>query len=161
MLEDFAERRITLADAEIYLRTGGAGPPLLLLHGYPQTHVIWHRVAARLAQSFTLVMPDLRGYGRSKGPAPDTAHLNYSKRAMARDMVEVMAALGYQRFALAGHDRGVSAIACASTIRNASPASPPLTSCRRSRCGRRWTPTVRSQPTTGRSLRSRRRFRSA
>jgi haloacetate dehalogenase len=79
---------------------------LLLLHGYPQTHVTWHRVASRLAQAFTLVMPDLPGYGRSKGPAPDAEHLSYSKRTMARDMVEVMAALGHDRFALVGHDRG-------------------------------------------------------
>lgn len=106
MLDEFTERRIRLADAEIYLRTGGAGPPLLLLHGYPQTHVIWHRVAPRLAQAFTLVMPDLRGYGQSKGPPPDAEHANYSKRAMARDMVEVMATLGHDRFALAGHDCG-------------------------------------------------------
>jgi haloacetate dehalogenase len=106
MLDEFDERRITLADAEIYLRSGGAGPPLLLLHGYPQTHAIWHRVAPRLAQAFTLVMPDLRGYGQSKGPPADAEHRNYSKRAMAKDMVAVMAALGHQRFALAGHDRG-------------------------------------------------------
>ena len=106
MLDEFIERRIEVAGAEIHLRTGGDGPPLLLLHGYPQTHVIWHRVAPRLAQAFTLVMPDLRGYGRSTGPAPDAAHANYSKRAMALDMVQVMAALGHERFALAGHDRG-------------------------------------------------------
>jgi haloacetate dehalogenase len=106
MLDEFDERRVALADAEIYLRTGGAGPPLLLLHGYPQTHAIWHRVAPRLARAFTLVMPDLRGYGQSKGPPADAGHLNYSKRAMAEDMVAVMAALGHERFALAGHDRG-------------------------------------------------------
>ena len=106
MLDAFDERRIALRDAEIYLRTGGAGPPLLLLHGYPQTHVIWHRVAPRLAETFTLVMPDLRGYGQSKGPSADAGHLNYSKRAMARDMVDAMAVLGHERFALAGHDRG-------------------------------------------------------
>jgi haloacetate dehalogenase len=106
MLDEFEERRIALVDAEIYLRTGGAGPPLLLLHGYPQTHVIWHRVAPRLARVFTLVMPDLRGYGQSRGPPADADHRSYSKRAMAKDMVAVMAALGHERFALAGHDRG-------------------------------------------------------
>ena len=106
MLEAFAERRINAGEAEIHLRMGGKGPPLLLLHGYPQTHVIWHRVAPILARDFTLVMPDLRGYGRSTGPAPDAEHLGHSKRAMALDMVAVMAALGFERFGLAGHDRG-------------------------------------------------------
>jgi haloacetate dehalogenase len=106
MLEGFEERRVRLAEAEIYLRLGGEGPPLLLLHGYPQTHLAWHRVAPRLAERFTLVMPDLRGYGRSTGPGPDPAHRNHSKRAMAQDMAELMGALGHARFRLAGHDRG-------------------------------------------------------
>jgi haloacetate dehalogenase len=100
------ERRVAVGDAELYLRLGGAGPPLLLLHGYPQIHVAWHRVAPLLARDFTLVIPDLRGYGASRGPAPDPEHRNYAKRAMARDMVALMAALGHERFALAGHDRG-------------------------------------------------------
>ncbi|MGD0119098.1 MAG: alpha/beta hydrolase, partial [Candidatus Binatus sp.] len=85
---------------------GGSGPPLLLLHGYPQTHVIWHKVAPRLAERFTLVIPDLRGYGASSKPATDKEHLPYSKRAMALDMVELMRALGFDRFDVAGHDRG-------------------------------------------------------
>ena len=106
MLDVFEERRIAVGEAEIYLRIGGKGPPLLLLHGYPQTHVMWHRVAPRLSKAFTLVMADLRGYGRSKGPKPDPEHRGYSKRAMAEDMVKAMAALGFDRFALAGHDRG-------------------------------------------------------
>ncbi len=106
MLDDFEERRVAVDAADIYFRTGGAGPPLLLLHGFPQTHLIWHRVAPRLARAFTLIMPDLRGYGRSAGPPPDAAHANYSKRAMAGDMAALMAALGHERFALAGHDRG-------------------------------------------------------
>jgi len=106
MLEQFTTRRIQVPDAEIFLRMGGEGPPLLLLHGYPQTHVIWHRIAPVLARSFTLVMPDLRGYGRSKGPAPDPDHRAYSKRSMAGDMIAVMDELGFQRFRLAGHDRG-------------------------------------------------------
>ncbi|MDF2096440.1 alpha/beta fold hydrolase [Aquibaculum arenosum] len=106
MLDAFEEHRIALDEAEIYLRCGGSGPPLLLLHGYPQTHVIWNRIAATLAERFTLVMPDLRGYGRSRGPAPDPAHRHYSKRAMAGDMVAVMERLGFETFGVAGHDRG-------------------------------------------------------
>ncbi len=106
MLDWLEERRVAVGEAELYLRLGGAGPPLLLLHGYPQTHLAWHRVAPPLARDFTLVIPDLRGYGASTGPAPDPEHRNYSKRAMAEDMVALMAALGHDRFALAGHDRG-------------------------------------------------------
>lgn len=106
MLETFEERRILVGDAEIHLRVGGKGPPLLLLHGYPQTHVMWHRVAPQLAKGFTVVLADLRGYGRSKGPKADPEHRGYSKRAMAEDMVKVMSALGHERFGLAGHDRG-------------------------------------------------------
>lgn len=103
----FAERRIrTAANVEIYLRTGGSGPPLLLLHGYPQTHVIWHRIAPELAQHFTVVIPDLRGYGASSAPPGDVEHKTYSKRAMAEDCLAVMCTLGHQRFMVAGHDRG-------------------------------------------------------
>jgi len=103
MLDHLEPRRIRTSGAEIFLRTGGQGPPLLLLHGYPQTHAIWHRVAAALAERFTLVCADLRGYGDSSKPAGTAA---YAKRAMALDMVEVMAVLGHDRFLLAGHDRG-------------------------------------------------------
>ena len=85
---------------------GGNGPPLLLLHGYPQTHVIWHKVASRLARHFTVIATDLRGYGDSAKPAGGEAHAAYSKRAMALDQVEVMEALGFGRFFVAGHDRG-------------------------------------------------------
>jgi len=102
----FAERRIKTDGAEIFLRTGGAGPPLLLLHGYPQTHVCWHRIAPTLARHFTLVIPDLRGYGASSAPPGDVAHLTYSKRAMAEDCLQVMRALGHEQFAVVGHDRG-------------------------------------------------------
>jgi haloacetate dehalogenase len=105
-LADFEERRIPTGQAEIFLRTGGTGPPLLLLHGYPQSHVMWHAVAPRLRTHFTLVMPDLRGYGESTGPPPDPQHLGYSKRAMAGDMGAIMTALGHGQFLLAGHDRG-------------------------------------------------------
>ncbi len=92
--------------ATIHLRKGGSGPPLLLVHGYPQTHVMWHRVAPALAQQFTCFIADLRGYGESSIPASDAEHRVYSKRAMARDLVSVMAQLGHQRFAIVGHDRG-------------------------------------------------------
>jgi haloacetate dehalogenase len=104
---DFAERRVETAPGiEIHLRTGGSGPPLLLLHGYPQTHVMWHRIAPELARRCTLVIPDLRGYGASSGPRGDEAHTVYSKRAMAEDCFAIMRALGYARFMVAGHDRG-------------------------------------------------------
>jgi haloacetate dehalogenase len=106
LFEGFTERRVSTGEAEIFLRIGGRGPPLLLLHGFPQTHVAWHRVAAVLARQYTLILPDLRGYGRSRGPAPDAAHRCYSKRAMAQDMASLMTALGHGRFRLAGHDRG-------------------------------------------------------
>lgn len=92
----------------IFARVGGRaeGPPLLLLHGFPQTHAIWHRVAQRLADRYRLVMPDLRGYGDSSKPEGGADHVQYSKRAMAQDMVELMRSLGHPRFALCGHDRG-------------------------------------------------------
>ena len=85
---------------------GGAGPPLLLLHGYPQTRMIWKRIAPALAQRFTVVVPDLRGYGRSDKPAGDPLHQRYAKRTMGQDQRLTMRALGFERFAVAGHDRG-------------------------------------------------------
>lgn len=102
----FATRRIDVGGVEMFLRTGGSGPPLLLLHGYPMTHVTWHKIAAELARHCTLVIPDLRGYGASSAPAGDAEHRTYSKRAMAEDCLGVMRALGHQRFVAAGHDRG-------------------------------------------------------
>lgn len=90
----------------LHVRTGGAGPPLLLLHGHPQTHAIWHRVAPALAERFTLVMPDLRGYGDSSKPPGGEDHVNYSKRTMARDVLRVMQQLGHPRFRVLAHDRG-------------------------------------------------------
>lgn len=92
--------------AELFGLVGGEGPPLVLLHGYPQTHAAWHRVAPELARHFTVVLFDLRGYGASAVPDPDDGHAVYSKRAMARDVVAAMAGLGHARFALLGHDRG-------------------------------------------------------
>src|SRR5438270_1316536 len=102
----FEERRIATSGAEINLVTGGSGPPLLLLHGYPQSHVLWRKIAPRLAQDFTLVIPDLRGYGDSSKPPSTPDHAAYSKRALALDQIETMAALGFERFRVAGHDRG-------------------------------------------------------
>jgi haloacetate dehalogenase len=102
----FAERTIRTSGATINLRIGGEGPPLLLLHGYPQTHAMWHKVAPQLAREYTVVCPDLRGYGDSSKPKGLTDHSNYSKRAMALDMVEVMESLGFVAFHVVGHDRG-------------------------------------------------------
>jgi haloacetate dehalogenase len=102
----FTTHRIQTAETEIRSVVGGNGPPLLLLHGYPQTHAMWHRVAPALARAYTVVCADLRGYGDSGKPPSDATHAAYSKRAMARDMVELMRDLGHARFRLAGHDRG-------------------------------------------------------
>ena len=102
----WAERRIMTEGAEIVVRTGGSGPPLLMLHGYPQTHACWHKIAAELAHHCTLVVADLRGYGASSVP-PDTAgHMSYAKRTMAQDCLAVMRSLGHARFMVGGHDRG-------------------------------------------------------
>lgn len=102
----FTRAELPAGGTTINLVRGGAGPPVLLLHGYPQTHATWHRVAPALAERFTVVCPDLRGYGDSGTPPSDAGHLPYSKRAMAADQVEVMRALGFERFAVVGHDRG-------------------------------------------------------
>jgi haloacetate dehalogenase len=102
----FDERRIATPEAEIHARIGGSGPPLVCLHGFPQTHVAWRHVAALLAARYTVVVPDLRGYGASEIVASDASHAAYSKRAMARDVIALMGALGFERFAVAGHDRG-------------------------------------------------------
>jgi haloacetate dehalogenase len=102
----FALARRSIQGLSINFRMGGAGPPLLLLHGFPQTHVIWHRVASTLAARFTLVMPDLRGYGDSDRPATTSDHAPYSKRALAADMAGLMSELGFDTFAVCGHDRG-------------------------------------------------------
>lgn len=106
LFPDFEARRVATPETTIHCVIGGSGPPLLLLHGYPQTHAMWHKVATALARDYTVVCADLRGYGDSGKPASDAAHAPYSKRAMAADMVAAMRALGFPRFRLAGHDRG-------------------------------------------------------
>ncbi|SKA35862.1 haloacetate dehalogenase [Enhydrobacter aerosaccus] len=106
LLQDFSYRRITTAGGSISFAIGGSGPPLLLLHGYPQTHLAWHRVAPMLAREFTVVAPDLRGYGDSGGRDTTFEPASFSKRAMALDQVELMQACGFDHFAVVGHDRG-------------------------------------------------------
>ncbi|GAC1501159.1 MAG: alpha/beta hydrolase [Bradyrhizobium sp.] len=102
----YINRSIDTRSGRIFARIGGSGPPLLLLHGFSETHVMWHRVAPKLADRFTLIIADLPGYGASDIPESDSDHTPYTKRAMARTMVEAMEKLGHARFALAGHDRG-------------------------------------------------------
>jgi len=102
----FESRRFTTQGAEIFARVGGNGPPLFLLHGYPQTHVIWHQVAPKLAQRFRLILCDLRGYGASSIPPTVPDHATYSKRAMAQDVIDIADQLGLARVLLCGHDRG-------------------------------------------------------
>ncbi|MEU6443721.1 alpha/beta hydrolase [Streptomyces sp. NPDC047046] len=109
MFEGFTQSTVSTGEAEIFVRHGGEGPPVLLLHGHPRTSATWHRVAPLLvAHGFTVVCPDLRGYGRSRGPAPSPDHSAHSKRAVADDLAHLMRELGHPRFRLAGHDRGVA-----------------------------------------------------
>ncbi len=105
-IEGFTAQHVDVGEARIFAETGGSGPPLLLLHGYPQTHASWHRIAPALARHYTVVAADLRGYGDSSGPPGDPLHAAHSKRAVAGDQVRLMHALGFERFAVAGHDRG-------------------------------------------------------
>ena len=102
----FTEGRAAGAGAEIFFRIGGSGSPLVLLHGYPQCHATWHRIAPALAQHFTCILPDLRGYGQSGIPADEAEHRSYSKRRMAEDVVALMQGLGHRSFRIVGHDRG-------------------------------------------------------
>lgn len=104
--QDFERQTINVNGIDLNVVCGGRGEPLILLHGFPQTHLIWHRIAPGLAHDFRLLIPDLRGYGDSEAPPPDPDHENYSKREMARDIVALADHFGLQRFALAGHDRG-------------------------------------------------------
>jgi haloacetate dehalogenase len=105
MFEEFDQQTIALESASINVVTAGAGPALLLLHGYPQTHVMWHKIAPILAEHYRVVIPDLRGYGDSTGPASEAGN-QYSKRLMAADQVQLMQQLGHARFSVCGHDRG-------------------------------------------------------
>lgn len=106
MFDRFTREQIKTQETTINLVRGGSGAPILLLHGYPQTHVCWHLVAPLLAERFTVICPDLRGCGDSAKPSGDAAHLSYSKRTMALDQVAVMQRLGFDEFAVIGHDRG-------------------------------------------------------
>jgi len=106
VFDGFETTEIDTGEARIHVRRAGSGPPLLLLHGYPQTHAMWHRIAPALAEDFTVVLTDLRGYGASSKPQSLPDHWPYTKRAMAGDQVAVMHALGFDRFAVCGHDRG-------------------------------------------------------
>jgi haloacetate dehalogenase len=106
MWASFAAGAVQTPGTSIFARWAGSGPPLLLLHGFPQTHLMWRDVAPLLARRFTVVCADLRGYGASGHPPSSTDHSPYGKRAMARDMTALMAQLGFRRFAVAGHDRG-------------------------------------------------------
>ncbi|WP_104089886.1 alpha/beta fold hydrolase [Arthrobacter sp. GMC3] len=107
MFENFVVEDVAVGDAVLHVRHGGDGPSILLLHGHPRTGATWHKVAPQLIQAgFTVVCPDLRGYGRSTGPEPTADHINHSKRAVAGDMAQLMTALSHERFHLVGHDRG-------------------------------------------------------
>jgi haloacetate dehalogenase len=106
MFIDFKTRIINTKEAQINVLTAGEGFPLLLLHGYPQNYFMWHKIAPRFADKFTVIATDLRGYGKSSKPMGKPDHSNYSKRSLARDQVELMSQLGYENFYLVGHDRG-------------------------------------------------------
>lgn len=105
-MDDFTTVEIQTDETSIFVRTKGSGPPILLLHGFPQTHLMWRGVAPLLARRFAVVCADLRGYGRSGYPPSTDTHAPYAKRAMAQDMVNVMEQLGFAHFSVAGHDRG-------------------------------------------------------
>jgi haloacetate dehalogenase len=106
MFPGFELERVRVGDVDLRVRHGGSGPPVLLLHGHPRTHTTWHRVAPILARHYTVVCPDLRGYGESSKPPDEPGHLQASKRAMAHDAIGLMRTLGHDRFAVVGHDRG-------------------------------------------------------
>src|SRR5919112_406863 len=105
-MDRFTTSEIQTGETSIFVRSYGSGPPILLLHGFPQTHLMWRSVAPLLARNFAVVCADLRGYGRSGCPASARNHAPYAKRSMAQDMVTVMERLGFPRFSVAGHDRG-------------------------------------------------------
>src|SRR5690349_14091863 len=106
LFEGFTLSTIDLGAVTVRVRHGGSGPPLLLLHGHPQTHMMWHAIAPLLARDFTVIAPDLRGYGESSKPESAPDHMPYSKRVMALDQIALMKHFGFERFSIAGHDRG-------------------------------------------------------
>src|SRR3981081_2932946 len=126
MFEGFTRTEIKTSGARIVALVGGSGPPLLLMHGNPFTHVSWHKVAPRLADEFTVVATDLRGYGDSEKPPGGDDHSGYSFRVMAQDQVEVMAALGFDSFYAAGHDRGARVLHRMCLDHHAHAASAPI-----------------------------------
>lgn len=106
LFSGFEQRRVVVESVALNVRLGGSGTPILLLHGHPQTHVMWHKIAPELAEHFTVVCPDLKGYGDSDAPLPALDSANYSKRVMGQEMLAVMKTLGHEHFAVVGHDRG-------------------------------------------------------
>lgn len=104
--KDFEKIKIDTQDAQIHVAVGGDGPALVLLHGYPETHLMWRKIAPRLAENYTVICPDLRGYGDSSAPDSSNTHAPYSKRQMANDQIQVLNTLGFENFFLVGHDRG-------------------------------------------------------
>ena len=148
MIEGFSRRDIETSGARIVTVVGGSGPPLLLMHGNPFSHISWRKVAPGLARRFTVVCTDLRGYGDSDKPPGGDKHENYSFRAMAQDQVEVMASLGFPRFLAAGHDRGARVLhrMCLDHPERSS-APPSSTFCRSIICS--ITSTAASRPSRG------------
>src|SRR5690348_5460144 len=129
--DGFTLAEVPVPGGTIRLRHGGSGPPLLLLHGNPQTHAMWNRVAPKLAERYSVIAPDLRGYGGSFKPPATADHAPYSKREMAKDVIAVIAHFGHRRFGVGSHDRGAR-LAHRSTFPTPSRSLPFSTSCRRS-----------------------------
>jgi len=147
MFEGFTLDRIDTGEAILTVRHGGSGSAVLLLHGHPRTHATWHRVAPLLARYYSVVCPDLRGYGTSSKPPTTPDHAPYSKRVMAGDVLAVMRVLAYDRFAVVGHDRGAYVafrLPWIIPLRSATWRS--STPCR---SGRRWPAATRTSPSTG------------
>ena len=159
MFEGFTLTTIDTGETTIHVRHGGSGTPLLLLHGIPQTHLMWHKIVPALARDFTVVATDLRGYGDSGMPPTTPDHAPYAMRALARDQVAVMRELGFTRFDVAGHDRGDAAPIASRSITPRRWASWPSSTS--SRPGRRSVaPTPPSRSTTGSGPSSPRRIQS-
>ena len=162
LFEGFEARDVPTTRGTVHAMVGGSGSPLLLLHGYPQSHLMWHAAAPLLAQRHTVVAADLAGYGASFRPAPAPDHVPHSKRALALDQVQAMAALGFDRFAVAGTTAADgSPTGLRSTIPTASSGLPCSTSSRRARCGRAPNGPSRGATGTGRSSPCPRRCPSA